>query len=287
LDIAGTVFSFEPEKMGLRRGQDGTHCCYRKFLTRRKPHCRIAIHEGIPPDLMNGTLVQDTDSFWQVVRSGGRCLLRISPLTKRGAPRGVLALERRLSRGEFHLGASARRATVYGLVDLVLRHLTVTRLAGQGLLLHAAARRGAVFVGNSGAGKTTLFRVLRRRFPSGWLSDDRVILRRALGRWRVFGTPWHGTDRIAAQGSSPLSTLFLLRQAKANGLRKLSRLEAVAALFRACFTPYWSEEGVAAVLRSCDELASAIPAWEFSFKNDESAADFLTSPDADPLARLR
>ncbi|HXI59938.1 MAG TPA: hypothetical protein VNO55_27915, partial [Polyangia bacterium] len=71
-------------------------------------------------------------------------------------------------------------------------------------------REGFVFVGQSGAGKTTTARLWSKDPRFEILSDDRTIVRRHQQELRMHGTPWHGEGRFARPGSARLKGVFLL-----------------------------------------------------------------------------
>lgn len=109
-----------------------------------------------------------------------------------------------------------------------------------GLLVHGAALvapglsgasdgRGVVFLGPSGAGKTTI----TRRLP-GWrvLADDAVLVHPMAGGFAVTGTPVPGRERLPRRGESvPLAALVHLdKDADAVALTPLPAAPAFAAL---------------------------------------------------------
>src|SRR5213078_1486031 len=61
-------------------------------------------------------------------------------------------------------------------------------LHGCGLVVDA---KGFLFVGQSGAGKTTTARLWLSETSPTILSDDRIIVRDTENGLRMYGTPWH------------------------------------------------------------------------------------------------
>ena len=103
-----------------------------------------------------------------------------------------------------------------------------------GLLVHGAAliapagERALLFVGASGAGKTTL----ARRLPA-WtvLADDTVWLGRAAGAWEVAGTPFAGKERLPRSGQrAPLAAVVVLAPRLPLALEVLGPAAAFGAL---------------------------------------------------------
>ena len=86
---------------------------------------------------------------------------------------------------------------------------------GEGVEVHAVGisdeqGRGHLFLGHSGAGKSTTARLWIDRPGVRILSDDRIILRVREGRIWMYGTPWHGDAGIASPDCAPLDEIYLL-----------------------------------------------------------------------------
>src|SRR5580700_955964 len=100
----------------------------------------------------------------------------------------------------------------YPLDELLMIH----RLSrGEGVEVHAVGisdenGRGHLFLGHSGAGKSTTARLWLDRPGVRILSDDRIILRARDGRIWMYGTPWHGDAGIASPDSALLTGIYLL-----------------------------------------------------------------------------
>lgn len=121
-------------------------------------------------------------------------------------------------------------------VDSFLRALLGLYLPTRnGVLLHACAvshaGAGYVFAGRSGAGKSTVARLLS---PCAQvLSDELVAVRRAAGGWQVFSTPFWG--EFAQPGTNlsvPLKAIYILQHASQHRLEPLPLRRALSALFQ-------------------------------------------------------
>src|SRR5271166_6551020 len=117
------------------------------------------------------------------------------------------------------------------------------RLAlGEGVELHALGLAdqdgsGYLFLGHSGAGKSTTARLWMRQPGVQLLSDDRIILRQQDGVYRMYGTPWHGDAGVSSPASAPLSAIFLLEQSPQHELLPIAQPQAAAELFARAFLP--------------------------------------------------
>ena len=111
---------------------------------------------------------------------------------------------------------------------------------------------GNLFVGHSGAGKSTTTRLWTAREDVEVLSDDRIIVRRETvaktERMRMYGTPWHGEAMYASPRSAPLARIFILEHGHGNVITRLSPSQAVAELFARSFVPFHRHEYVDSAL---------------------------------------
>jgi hypothetical protein len=170
----------------------------------------------------------------------------------------------------------------YPLDELLMIH----RLSrGEGVEMHAvgisdAHGRGHLFLGHSGAGKSTTARLWIDRPGVRILSDDRIILRAHEGQIWMYGTPWHGDAGIASPDSAPLSDIYLLQHGTSNDRALLSPGRAAAELFTRGFVTHHSAEGIQFTLGFLDRVAREVPCSLFQFVPDESAVEAICRADA-------
>ena len=163
----------------------------------------------------------------------------------------------------------------YPLDELVMMH----RLAlGEGVEVHALGLAdqdgsGYLFLGHSGAGKSTTARLWMAEPGVELLSDDRIILRIHDDRFWMYGTPWHGDAGVASPGRAPLSAIFLLDQAPANELAPLSSSKAAAELFARAFVPHYLKSGIHFTLSFLDQLTRSVPCSVLRFTPTPSAVE--------------
>jgi hypothetical protein len=200
--------------------------------------------------------------------------------------------------------ADASRALEYPLDELLITHYLSL---GRGVELHACGmvRDGGesfLFVGHSGAGKSTTARLWKRHLPLEVLSDDRIIVRRGTDVRRTLlsddvgvafaspkikgvgpecpthtfvmhGTPWHGEAAFASPGRAPLRRIFLLHHGSENRIERLSPGVAVGELLARSFTPFYQPRFVAPVLALLEEMVQSVPCYRFQFVPDQSAVE--------------
>lgn len=167
----------------------------------------------------------------------------------------------------------------YPLDELLIMHrLTRERaieLHGSGIV--RADGIGYLFVGHSGAGKSTTTRLWTERRSVHVLSDDRIIVRRDPSATRpgllMYGTPWHGEAHYASPACAPVTRIFVLEHGNSNLLTRLSSSQAVAELFARSFVPFHRHEYVDSALAFLQELVSSIPVYRFAFQPDSRATE--------------
>ena len=164
----------------------------------------------------------------------------------------------------------------YPLDELVFTNLLARR---NGVELHGCGvvdgDEGVLFLGFSGAGKSTMARLWRDRPEATVLSDDRIILRPRPGQVLMHGTPWHGDEALIARGPVPLRRIFVLHQGSECAVRPLAGSAAVAAMFARCFAPFHSKPAIASTLATLDDIARLVPCADFWFTPDAAAIDFI------------
>ncbi|HMI53587.1 MAG TPA: hypothetical protein VK525_18885 [Candidatus Saccharimonadales bacterium] len=159
--------------------------------------------------------------------------------------------------------------------------LMIHRLAcGEGVEVHAvgivdADGRGHLFMGHSGAGKSTTARLWRKQQGTHILSDDRIILRMHNGKLWMFGTPWHGDAGIASPDSAPLTDIYVLEQGSKNEILPLQGGLASAELFARSFVPRHCPESLEFSLGFLQHVAQSIPCNTFRFVPDQTAVETI------------
>lgn len=104
------------------------------------------------------------------------------------------------------------------------------------IAIHSSAivykNQAALFLGESGTGKSTHTALLQREFPEiKLLNDDSPILRFENGKIMAYGSPWSGKTACYRQTKAEVKAFVRLIQAPYNTLEPLELIDAVAALF--------------------------------------------------------
>ena len=159
--------------------------------------------------------------------------------------------------------------------------LMIHRLAcGYGLEVHAVGivdeiGRGHLFLGHSGAGKSTTARLWLNRPGVQILSDDRIILRAHGDKIFMYGTPWHGDAGISSPDCAPLTNIYFLEQYRHNEILPLAPGVAAAELFARSFVPRHCAQGLEFSLSFMERLTRQIPCNIFRFVPQQSAVEAI------------
>lgn len=169
----------------------------------------------------------------------------------------------------------ASRALEYPLDELLITHYLSL---GRGVELHACGlvrgdAESFLFVGHSGAGKSTTTRLWKRHVPVEVLSDDRIIVRKKNDQFLMHGTPWHGEAAYASPGQAPIRRIFLLEHGTGNRIERLSRSAAVGELLARSFVPFYQHRLVNPTLALLEEIVESVPCYRFRFVPDQSAVE--------------
>jgi len=152
---------------------------------------------------------------------------------------------------------------------------------GSGLIAHSCAfilpeGAGVLCPGMSGAGKTTLARLLRDNAPAvDLLTDDRAIVTLE-GRLTLWGSPWPGAARVAGSGSAPLSAVMFIRHGNAVALRDVSPGEAFRRMVNSLSMPLWEPARCGRALEIADAIVSQATLVEAAYPPTADAVRRVT-----------
>jgi len=236
----------------------------------------IARARPVVPD--DALLVFDSGAVWKLYERGTESFLSCSsPVV--GDPYKVARIDAAFSHVHIDVDPSLPEdadALEFPLDEVLLMNLLGR---GRGVELHACGlidgARGYLFVGQSGAGKTTTARQWLAETDVTIVSDDRVVVRAEGEGFRLYGTPWHGEAALSSAASAPLEAVFLLAQRKENILRPLAPAEAAARLFACSFPLFHRPDALAFTVDTLAELAARVPVMELGFVPTPDVVGFV------------
>jgi len=248
-------------------------------------------------------LIFDTNGVWKVYCRDGSFQFTFSSPALGPLPYKTARFNKAFSCGKVFLHRPYFPAALeadpleWPLDEVLISHLLGL---GNGVELHAAGLidadgRGHLFVGHSGAGKSTMTRLWEGEPGVVILSDDRIILRRKEDRFLMYGTPWHGDARHASPASAPVSAIYLLAHGNATRPAPLASPQALARLFTMSVSAFYSQDAVDFTLGFISRLVDVVPCFALPFVPDRRVVDLVlgadipaqVKPSALPLARFK
>jgi hypothetical protein len=149
----------------------------------------------------------------------------------------------------------------------------------RGAIVHAAGHamndKGFIFIGRSGAVKSTVSKLFSKKNRLQPLSDDRIIIRSIGNAFMAFGTPWPGEAGIAENKSCSLHGMFFLDHGNKNSIKQITPKETMDKMIPVTSIPWYDEEPMTDILRFCEDLVMHIPAYEFHFTPDDKAMEYF------------
>jgi hypothetical protein len=231
----------------------------------------------------------DSGSVWRLYEKDDELQFDFQAAVFGDRPYKNLTVDSRFRRASVHMSKSSfanspnpPEPLEYPLDELLIMHrLTQERaieLHGCGIVTREGI--GNLFVGHSGAGKSTTTRLWVPLPGVEILSDDRIIVRRdpeceAAREILMYGTPWHGEAEFASPSNAPLKRIFVLEHGHGNVLTRLSSSQAVGELLARAFVPFHRHEYLDSALGFLQELVQAVPCYRYSFEPDQRAVDTI------------
>lgn len=289
VEIGGARLGLSSDDGRQRLRVSGPMGAFRVLRRTSRPHIRATVRRGGIPQARERDLVFASGSLWQLFRDGDGYLFRFSSPALGSEPYKIARFDRAFSRGEivvnarypgyFPAASGGLDALEYPLDELLFVHWLA---GGRGIEVHAAGLlgpdgRGYLFVGHSGAGKSTIARLWRARTGAVVLSDDRIIVRERRGRPWIHGTPWHGEAALSARAAAPLAGIFFLHKGPAPRLVELGAAQAASRLVSTCFLPHHSAEGLHFAVDLAARVVARVPCRELWFAPEPGVVDFVVA----------
>ena len=231
-----------------------------------------------------GQKVFDSGALWQLYRRHGSYLYAFTSPVFGSVPYKVASFDSSFTSGEVYLHRPyfESKKALYPL-EYPLDELWMVNLLGQGrgAEIHGcgvvdADGKGHLFVGQSGAGKSTMARLWEFKRGIQILSDDRIVLRWANQKLWMYGTPWHGEAGFSSKDRAPLSRIYFLRHAQKNELLPQRPAQAVGQLFTCSFPPFYNPEALDFTLGFFEKVVQSVPCFELKFLQDKKVIELLT-----------
>lgn len=160
--------------------------------------------------------------------------------------------------------------TLFPTDQILIARLLADR---NGFFLHSCGavmdEKGLLFVGHSGAGKSTTARLIASH--AAILCDDRNIVRRHADGWKVYGTWCHGDVPEVSSRSAPLQAILFIEKSDMNQIVRIDdRREIVRRLLPCLIRPFVTADWWEKTLTNVERMAKEVPCYVMQF--DKSGA---------------
>ncbi|MFH1641154.1 MAG: hypothetical protein ABIA66_04220 [Candidatus Omnitrophota bacterium] len=253
---------------------------YKCFVTSKpkKTDFNITVNTKIMPDFKPGETIFDTEYSWMLHAFNGGYLYQDRLIREDYGP----YIRRAIVKKDFShatIYCSEKSAREFGLFnwifDVPIGQFLMTSVFAkkQALVIHSCAVKhkgeGLVFMGFSGSGKSTLAGLWRKSKMGVVLSDERIVVRKINRGYRIFGTPWTGSNFAFANTNAPLKRIYLISHAKENSIRPVSPNKALPIFLANMRLPLWDKEKTNQVINMVNEVLFSVPIFELGFKPTE------------------
>lgn len=283
VSIGGLTLSLSTDEPRFRRNWDGPLGLFRIS----GQHADIEVTAGWDLETpLRGELVCSSPGVWDYYRDAGEHLFVIQADACGASYYKTARFDANMRRGRVGLrrdyfeGGGCLDPLEYPLDELLISHRL---LKVGGLEMHSCGifdqdyDRAYLFVGMSGAGKTTMARQWQAEERALVLSDDRILIRPEAGRYWLHGTPWHGDAQLSQRLRAPLSHIFFLNHGEQNAAVALSQAEATARLLRSSFGALLDPQAAEQALSICAEIIGSVPNHLLPYVPTPKVVDFLRS----------
>jgi hypothetical protein len=281
--IANVLIELTSPLSAAELGIEGRLGPFRAAGAPEKPLARVALgwEESESAPAPRGDLIYDPGSIWKMYREGPDFYAALTYHSQRRAAQGVLRANSAwddLTLTERRTGAAWRSLLNIGAGELILR--TAILFTG-GLIFHSSGLddngKGIVFIGHSGAGKSTQADLWSQEPGVIAMNDDRIAVRVEARGPMCYGTPWGGTADIARNHAAPLAALIVLEQAPENAIQPLAPAAAAPRLTARAFLPYWDQSLMSRAMANLNAILARVPVYRLRCRPERAVIPLVRS----------
>jgi hypothetical protein len=275
--IAEIGVSLECENRAHAMTLDAAH---QNFTYNGEPDIRLQISFGMWPVAGQRKQIFHSSSWWALYENERNKFMSfyqtIPPFDENR--RGVFAKD--FLSGTIYTvdPVSYMNALSYPLEELIFINVLPNR---RGVIIHscglATPEGGYLFVGASGAGKSTITKIFQQETTHKVLSDDRIIIREKDGQFWMHGTPWHGEVEVCENSAVPLKRIYFIKHFSENSAKRWGHMQSAMMLLARSFPPFWNKDGMEETTRLCGDIAERVPCFELGFIPDKNLLPFLST----------
>ncbi len=253
---------------------------YLPFVSDGKVDLSVRFLRG-EPNIKDAQKQFESPPIWTLYNSNGTRIIRI--YEKMPGQERIIVLPSGLTSADLYFPTDTDIA-VDPFSGPTLELLMINYLArGRGAIIHGCGiekdGEGFLFIGESGAGKSTIASLWNSEDGIEILSDDRIIVRKSGDKFWMYGTPWHGESQFVSPRGVEIEKMYFLRHGMQNEIHLLNVATSVQQLLQCSFPPFWDSEGIEFALELFSELSAAVPCYQLDFKPDRNVLKYLSKSD--------
>lgn len=161
----------------------------------------------------------------------------------------------------------------YPMGPIIMHYLT---LYTDAVLMHASCaydgKKGRMFSGFSGAGKSTMSRIWAES-GAQIINDDRLVIRKRENGFFVYNTPMYYVDKSK---KAPLDAIYLIRHSPVNIADKLGGAAAVSKVMAFCIQNNFDKNFISKRLAFFDELCASVSVYQLGVVPTSEVINYIT-----------
>ena len=154
----------------------------------------------------------------------------------------------------------------------IFQHFGVLFFHGAQIMSSAG---GIMFVGPSGAGKTTQAHLWETHRGAHLLCGDRTLVRKSMDGWNTFSYPIDGSAPVRSSEVGRLSAIVAVQKSQENIVEQIHPAKAVGVLMPQLVIDGWSGDACGIAMNQLLTLLETVPVYRLYNRADVEAVDCL------------
>lgn len=225
---------------------------------------------------INGVAVKKSDKFWRVIKHGDYILVFTTMPLSETIREAMLVIRPGEKAWDIIVDTDDKSVNPisYPLDGLLFYYITA--LNGD-IFIHGSGveyeKKGLLFTGQSGRGKTTIARLFDDA-GAFVIHDDRLIIRKIGGQYIMFNTPVYEMER---SNYCPLDAIYTLDHGKENKLVVPGSLESLTSVMSNCIQHHWNAALIGLLTNAINDLTDNVGVKNLEFVPDKSVVEFISN----------